>query len=318
MWCALALAVGAQAAQGQADAPQADAAASRGALDERYRIGPNDLLDIKVTNRTVLSRDNVRVDASGVIRMPLIESDIRAACLTEAELAAEIAKLYTKYLRNPQVDVFVKEYQSQPAMVIGAVNSPGQFKLQRRVRLLELLALAGGPDDKAGRHVHVIHSESTSPCNADQADGEDAKTVLESYPLTETLRGAAAANPYIRPGDVVTIPDAEQVYVVGSVVRPMTIPLKAPVTVSEAIAMAGGVQPGSKVGKIVVVRQHSGSATKVEIPVDLAAINKRRAEDLALLPNDIVNVPAPGRSIIRDIVGGLVPSLARMPVTVIR
>ena len=331
LWCVPALAVGAQpVASGPAGAPQADvpvkAAGISGVADERYRIGANDLLDIRVTNRTVLSRDNVRVDASGVIRMPLIDSDIRAACLTEAELAAEIAKLYMKYLRNPQVDVFVKEYQSQPAMVIGAVNSPGQFKLQRRVRLLELLALAGGPVDKAGRSIHIIHSENISRCPTDQAAAEaaaaaapaDVKSLFESHLLAETLRGANAANPYIRPGDVITIPEADQAYVVGSVIHPLTVPLRSPVSVSEAIAMAGGVQPGSKIGKVVIVRQQPGSATKVEIPVDLSAINKRQAEDIALLPNDIVNVPGPGRSILRDIVGGLIPSLARMPVTVIR
>lgn len=327
LWGVTAIVLSAQpATAGPAGAVQTDmpaqAAETKRGPDERYRIGANDLLDIRVTNRPVLSRDNVRVDASGVIRMPMIDSDVQAACLTESELAAEIARLYAKYLRNPQVDVFVKEYQSQPAMVIGAVNTPGQFKLQRRVQLLELLALAGGPADKAGRTIHIIHSENTSRCPADLAAGaaatSDVKSLFESHLLAETLRGAAAANPYIRPGDVITIPEADQAYVVGSVIHPMTIPLRAPVTISEAIAMAGGVQPGSKVGKIIIVRQQPGSTTKVEIPVDLGAINKRRAEDIALLPNDIVNVPAPGRSIIRDIVGGLVPSLARMPLTVVR
>ena len=95
--------------------------------DERYRIGPGDLLDVRIFNRPQLSRDAVRVDAKGVIRMPLIEEDIQAACLTESELAKEVAQRYRKYQRNPQVDVFVKEYNSQPVAVIGAVDKPGRF-----------------------------------------------------------------------------------------------------------------------------------------------------------------------------------------------
>jgi polysaccharide export outer membrane protein len=76
--------------------------------DERYRIGPGDVLDIRVFNRPQLSREAVRVDSYGMIQMPLIEADIRAACLSENELAAQIATLYKKYQRNPYVNVFIK------------------------------------------------------------------------------------------------------------------------------------------------------------------------------------------------------------------
>ncbi|MBD0327325.1 MAG: polysaccharide biosynthesis/export family protein, partial [Pyrinomonadaceae bacterium] len=134
------------AAQPPATSAAAEKSAATGAVivktdrDDRYRIGPGDVLDVRVFNKPILSRENVRVNGNGMIRMPLIDDDILAACRTEGELANEIASRYLKYQRNPQVDVFVKEYQSQPVAVIGAVNQPSQFKLQRRVRLLELLA----------------------------------------------------------------------------------------------------------------------------------------------------------------------------------
>ncbi|HEY8413781.1 MAG TPA: polysaccharide biosynthesis/export family protein, partial [Pyrinomonadaceae bacterium] len=68
--------------------------------DERYRIGPADVLDVRIYNRPQLSREAVRVEGNGMIRMPLIETEIQAACLTEGELAKEIATRYTKFYRN--------------------------------------------------------------------------------------------------------------------------------------------------------------------------------------------------------------------------
>src|SRR5437870_4114128 len=102
-----------------------------GSADTRYRIGPGDVIEVRVARAPELSREAVRVDQSGMIRMPMLDLDIPAACLTEAELAQNIAKLYKKYKNDPHVEVFVKEYQSQPVAVIGAVRGPAQFKLQR-------------------------------------------------------------------------------------------------------------------------------------------------------------------------------------------
>ena len=283
---------------------------------ERYRIGPGDVLDVRVFNRPQLSREAVRVEGGGAIRMPLIEGEIQAACLTEGQLAAEIARRYLKYQRNPQVDVFVKEYNSKPVAVIGAVNAPGRFQLQRQVRLLELLAFAGGPAERAGRNVQVIHAEQAGVCPDDAGNGADAPEV-SAYRLAEILQGDARANPYVRPGDIVTIAEAEQVYVVGNVLKPSALPLKERVTVSQAIAMAGGLLPDTKKEGVRVVRQAGGE--KKEIIVDLKAVAERRAEDPALQPNDIVEVPTSGgKRFLRGLLSGIAPAVARMPVQVIR
>jgi len=119
--------------------------------DERYRIGPGDVLDIRIFNRPNLSRDAVRVEGSGMIRMPLIEGEIQAACKTEGELAKEIAGRYLKYYRNPQVDVFVKEYNAREVALIGAVSEQGRYQMRRRMRLLELLTYAKGTTEKADK-----------------------------------------------------------------------------------------------------------------------------------------------------------------------
>lgn len=289
--------------------------------ESMYRIGPNDVLDIRVFNKPMLSRDSVRVDARGVIRMPMIEGEIQAACRTEHELAEGIAKLYLRYQRNPQVDVFVKEYNSQPAMVIGAVNTPGQFKLQRQVRLLELLALAGGPAERAGRNVHVIHAADSFACGAPQevrADDQGATTNVSAYNLNDILRGEVAANPIVKAGDVITLPNADQVYVVGNVIRPAAIPLREPLTVTQAIASVGGTAPEAKKDKVRISRQPLAGGTKTELVVDLNAIARKKAEDVLLQPNDIIEVPAAGINILKQIVGTIVPTVTRLPTTVVR
>ena len=283
--------------------------------EDRYRIGPGDVLDVRIYNRPQLSRDAVRVEGNGMIRMPLIEGEIKAACVTEGELAKEIATRYAKYYRNLQVDIFVKEYHSRQVAIIGAVNEQGRFQLQRRIRLLELLTYAKGPSARAGQTINVVHSTAPTLC---KAANDDEIAAFSSYKLGDTLQGFPNANPYLEAGDVVTIPDADQVYVVGNVVMPLTIPLKEPITVSRAIAMAGGTRQDTKKDKIRIVRQEPGALSKKEMIVDLSAIEKRQAEDVQLLPNDIVDVPtSAGRSLLRSLIGGGTQSLTQLPVRVV-
>ena len=297
--------------------PSVSSSAAAADDDTRYRIGPGDVLDIRVLNRPNLSREAVRVEGNGMIRMPLIEREIQAACLTEGELAREITGRYVKFYRNPQVDVFIKEYHSKQVAIIGAVNEQGRFELQRRVRLLELLSYAKGPSEKAGQTINIVHAPPALPCQKPDTGNEDL-TAISSYKLSETLAGNALANPYLESGDIITLPEAEQVYVVGNVNSPATIPLREPVTVSRAIAMAGGLRQDSKKDKVRIVRQEPGGQTKKEIIVDLSAIEKKRAEDLALLPNDIVDVPtSAGKSLMRSLLGSVAPTVSQLPVRVI-
>ena len=284
--------------------------------DDRYRIGTGDVLDIRVYNRPQLSREAVRVEGSGMIRMPLIENEIQASCLTEGELAKEIATRYTKYYRNLQVDVFIKEYHSRQVAIIGAVNDQSRFQLQRRIRLLELLTYAKGPSGRAGQTVNVVHSTHTSQCK--QANENEDAAAFSSYKLSDVLEGKPEANPYLEAGDIVTVPDADQVYVVGNVFMPLTIPLREPITLTRAIAMAGGLKQDTRKDKIRVLRQEPGTAVRKEITVDLYAIEKKRSEDLALAPNDIIDVPtSAGKSFLRSLIQGVVPGVGQLPVRVV-
>jgi polysaccharide export outer membrane protein len=136
--------------------------------------------------------------------------------------------------------------------------------------------------------------------------------------LSDVLQGDPKSNPYLEGGDIVTIPEADQVYVVGNVFSPVTIPLREPVTLTRAIAMAGGLRQDTKKDKIRVIRQEPGTTVRKEITVDLSAIEKKSSEDLALLPNDIVDVPtSAGKSFLRSLFQGFVPSVGQLPVRVV-
>jgi len=262
----------------------------------------------------------VRVDQGGNIRMPMLDVDIPAACQTEGELSQNIAKLYRKYKNDPHVDVFVKDFQSQPVAVIGAVHGAAQFKMQRQVRLLELISLAGGPTDGAGQTIQVVHAGGGPICQQSGGPGSDGtdSSAFVTYKLSDTLHGLAEANPFVQPGDIISVPLADQVFVLGNVRKPSAISLKEPLTVSHAIAIAGGTAPSTKRDKVRIIRQVPGSTQKQEIFVDLNAIDKNKAVDVALLANDVVDVPISGtKSILRSLLGTVVPTISQLPVRVI-
>src|SRR5947207_4935179 len=191
---------------------------------ERYRIGVADVLEIRVYNRPQLSRDAVRVEGNGMIRMPLIDGEIQAACKTEGELAKEISTRYARYYRNLPVDVFIKEYHAREVALIGAVNDQGRYQMQRHIRLLELLTVAKGPSEKAGQTINIVRAPRPDVCA--EGNSTASQEGLISLRLNDTLRGAEAANLYVEAGDIVTIPEAEEVYVVGNVYAPKSLPLK--------------------------------------------------------------------------------------------
>ena len=262
--------------------------------DESYRIGPGDILDISVSKHEDYSRLGVRVGNNGMIQIPRDENELLAACKTARELADEIKVRYGRYLRNPFVYVQVKEFQSQPVAVIGAVNAPGRFQLQRRIRLLELLTMVNGPSANASGTVQIIRTSDGAMCDSSAANRttEDGESLI-AYDLKSTLAANSEANPYLRPGDIVRVPEAEQAYIVGSIKTPAPIALKEPVTLSEAIARSGGLLPDANGEKIRIVRHVPGAGAKTELMASLKAISRRQQEDIVLQPNDIVDVPGP-------------------------
>ncbi len=300
---------------------QASTMASSSRDDDLYRIGPGDVIDITVSKNEILSRGAVRVNNEGMIQVPMLEADIPAACKTERELASEIRERYLKFMHNPHVYVSIREYNSQPVAVLGAVNAPGRFQFQRRVRLLELLTFVNGPSDRAGRTIQIIHTGSIMRCETPPDElADNVSGAFITYTLEDTLQGHDPANPFVQPGDIIRVTEAEQLYVIGNVKTALTIMLKEPVTLSQAIARAGGTLPDSKLDKVRILRQQSpGSMKKTEIIVNLKAINKRQQEDVPLQANDVVEVPGAsgGTKFLKDLLRTVVPTVTNLPMRVI-
>ena len=275
-----------------------DQIAARKQTNEKYRIGFQDTLEIQVFRHPELSQV-VNVSPDGTILMPKIDKPIYAVCKTERELSQIIGTLYKNYLKNPFVNVRAAEQRSQPFAVIGAVAKPGSFYMNRRIRLLELLALAGGPDvEKAGANIQVARIGNVSGCAEETTDSENDEIVFLTYKIKDVQQGKE--NPWMQPGDIVSVLDVEQAFVVGNVIEPAKVPLKEQVTLTQAIAFAGGLAKEAKTSKVRIQRQRSGSTEKTEMIYDLKDIVSKKIADPVLQANDIVEVPKDGVKSVRN------------------
>lgn len=131
------------AAAPKADGPGADASVSPGSVPADYKIGPNDLLEVEVFGVSELKR-LVRVNTTGHVSMPLVGL-VQVAGLSPADAEALIALAYAdKYLQDPQVSIFVREFTTQRITLDGALVKPGIYPLVGQITLLRALAMAGG------------------------------------------------------------------------------------------------------------------------------------------------------------------------------
>ena len=294
------------------------------ASDNSYRIGVGDLLDVRVLNHPEMSRKS-RVEGTGIIRMPYV-GEVSATCLTESQLSQIITDKYRKYIRDPNVDIFIEEYNSQLVSVIGAVDKPGRFQLQRRVRLIELLINAGGPKlGVAGPTLHLIRSTekdlcSTDPPTSSNSDQETAVPQLLSFKMKDLLSGSAEANLYVQPGDILSVPESDQVFVTGYVMRPGPLSLGANLTLTQALGMAGGYSPEASKKKVRLIRQAPNSNARIEQIFNMEDIEKRKMDDIVLQANDLIEVPnSAGKVILRGLLNaGPTGVMNALPTRIIR
>jgi polysaccharide biosynthesis/export protein len=255
--------------------------------DERYRIGFQDTLEVQVFNQPRLSQ-KVSVNPDGTITLFRASKPIMAVCKTERELAKEIEAEYLSFLRKPEVNVFAFEKKSQSYGVIGAVEKAGTYYISRRIRLLELLSFAGGPNKEAGSRMIVARTGSSSACKVESDDSViDNELILMNFKVKEVLEGKQ--NLWMQPGDVVSVMDSDVVYIYGNVNKVGSVKMKEPITLTQAIVSAEGLKPTAKT-QVRILRQKPNSLEREEFLYDLKEIEKRKAQDPFLEPNDIVAV----------------------------
>ena len=264
-----------------------------------YLVGPGDVIDVRVFGQPELSAV-VEVDSDGNISsLPFLESPIPAKCRTEKALQKDIAAAYAKYIKNPQVSVRISERKSrQPANIFGAVRQPTRVQMHRKVRLNELVVVAGGFTERASGTIQILHTEPLMcPQPGEEAEAapiDGIKIPFQVVKLSDLKAGKPEANPVIRPGDYVMVTEAEPVYITGSVIAPQGIFLRDQLTLSRALAMVGGVRKEAKTSDVRIYRQKPGAQNQEVIKVDYAAIKKNEKPDFFLEAFDIVEVPEAG------------------------
>ncbi len=287
---------------------------------QEYRIGPEDVLNINVFEAQELNRE-VRVSAGGEISLPLLGS-VRAAGLTPRELEFVLQELlHRTYMKDPHVSVFVREMQSHPVSVMGAVRRPGVFQIRGSKTLLEVLSLAEGLADDAGETVIILrgaalsaepdpstdHSAASDPpspgpqspgeANAASSPVNDNRSASESavqVNLKDLLESSdSRSNPLVHPGDIVKVTRAGVVYVIGEVRKPGGFVLKSneKISVLQALALSEGLTPTASKGNARIIRTDQQSGERKETPINLGKILAGKAPDPVLRPKDILFVP---------------------------
>ncbi len=161
-------------------------------LGKEYRVGPNDLLDIEVLNLEGGKR-TVRVNSAGSVTLPLI-GVITVAGLTQEQIEAHVASLYgEKYLQNPQVSVFIREFTTERITIDGAISKPGIYPLVGQMTLLRVIALAGGFGSIANRSEVKLFR-----------NGEKGERVVATFDI-DRIRSGQDPDPPVRGDDLIVI-----------------------------------------------------------------------------------------------------------------
>ena len=287
------------------------ALSSKRDLYRDYKIGPEDLLEITVFEDEKLNKI-VRVSSQGNISLPLL-GVLKIKGLTANELEKEIRDLLAeKYFQDPHVSVFIKEYRNQRISVIGAVEKPGVYDVTGQKAILDILGIAGGLKEDAGQLLFLIRppkfEDETGQVKKDSDDQTPKTFVVDLEALL--VKGDLTLNLPLIHGDVVNIPVSGKIFVGGEVKNPGGFPLKGKkLTLSQAIALAGGLSPKAAGSETKVLRYSEKGVDKEILLADVYAIQKGQEKDLYLKENDIVIVPMSGMKAflieLRDTVKGL-------------
>ena len=263
------------------------------AKKETY-LGVDDLLQIRVVDSDELADKQVRVGTDGNIILPTV-GKIQAKGMTVDELQAELVQRLRRLIVSPDVSVSVLETHSQPVSVVGAVRNPGVIQLQGPKTLVEVLSMAGGPREDAGYMARITRRKDAGPLPLPTANTD--ATGLYNVAEVNLQRIMDARNPgeniLVMPNDIVNVPKADMVYVIGEVQKAGAIALgdQKTVTVLQAISIAAGLGKTAKSAEAKILRITPGSTTRTEVTVNLKAMLAGKLSDMAMEPDDILFVP---------------------------
>jgi polysaccharide biosynthesis/export protein len=281
-----------------------------------YRIGPEDLLQItlyNVTGETALTPSSdsrltprttvVRVSQQGILSLPLL-GEIRVSGMTPSEVENALRKAYEKYIYHPQVGVLVTEYR-QRVSVIGEAVKTGVYELTAPKTVIDVLGMAGGVTEKAGRQVHIYRQGP----NGRESHVIDLLVLSSNASLINANNAGLITMP-VQSGDVINIPPAGTFFVDGAVKKPGPYPLGRRYSLNQALATAGGVDPELNSSDITIFRRNGPSGVEA-ISVDYSAVLAGSAVDPQIEEDDVIIVPmSTTKFLIKRFVGSLVSGIS--------
>lgn len=259
-----------------------------------YVLGPADQITITGLDVEEMANKPVRVDENGDISLPLV-GRLHIAGLTVRQCELELNQHLSTYIREPQVAVSVTEQRSQPVSVIGAVNTPGIHEVEGRKTLLEMLSLAGGIRPDAGYSVKITRQREWGciPLPNSTLDPSGRFSVAE-VSLKKIMNATQPEeNILVMPHDVISVPRAEMVYVIGDVKKSGGFALgeHQSVTVLQALSLAEGLERTAAPQRAKILRANPEAGQRIEIAVNVKKILEGKSKDVPLQGDDILFVP---------------------------
>jgi polysaccharide biosynthesis/export protein len=259
-----------------------------------YLLGPDDQLEISGPELTDMSNKPVRIDGEGDIQMPLAGS-VHVAGLTVQQTEQKLDEALSKYIKHPQVVVNVAEVRSQPVSVLGAVNSPGVHQVQGHKTVLEMLASAGGIRQDAGYSIRITRQVEWGciPLPGAQLDATGKYSVAEVNLRKIMDAKTPEENIQIFPHDVISVPKAEMVYVIGEVHRSGGFVLgeHQSISVLQALSLAEGLNTGADPRHAKILRLKPDADQREELKVDVKDALNGKKPDFPLQGEDILFIP---------------------------
>jgi polysaccharide export outer membrane protein len=218
-----------------------------------YTLSTGDLVRVTVYDHPDLATET-RVTERGSMMFPLI-GEVPVSGASASEAAHRIAKLLEDggFIKNPQVNAVIVDYRGQEVSVLGQVNRPGKFPLQKASRLTDVLALAGGATPNSGDSLILITNR-------------EGRTERREIDLDALFRdGKQALNLEVANNDILYVPRESRFYIYGEVQRPGTFRLERDMTVVQALSVGGGLtQRGTQKGMKILRRNAEGKISEIE------------------------------------------------------
>ena len=251
--------------------------------DSAVRLGAGDLIEVSVYNVPELNT-KLRVSTAGEIYLPLIDYvHVAGLTLDEAEAVIERRLERGGFVKGPHVQIFVQEYNSAGASVLGEVSKPGVYPVLGDQKLFSLISTAGGLTDRAGKSITITHRDQPPV----------------TVPISHNIEDHPQSNVPVLPGDIVTIRRADIIYVVGEVNRPSGFLMDSGhISVLQAIALAGGTNSTAKLNAARIVRKAPSGL--VIVPVQLKKLMEAKISDLPMEADDILFVPTSARKLLQS------------------